>query len=179
MDAAKKNSIEVREMQLEDLPGVYALGEAVFTADKWPSLYRTWDEYEPVGLFNSDGEFCLVAERDDRLAGFALGSLIDKRNSSWSYGYLTWLAVDPELKRSGIASKLIDAITDAFIRAGARMMIVDTDARNKPAIKLFRKHNFLREDLHVYLSKNLTSHPDYRRLRGKKQAATRKRKDGD
>ena len=166
-------------MELEDLPGVYALGEAVFTADKWPSLYRTWDEYEPVGLFHSDGDFCLVAELNGRLAGFALGSLIDKRNSSWSYGYLTWLAVDPALKRSGIASKLISAITDAFIRAGARMMIVDTDARNKPAIKLFRKHNFLREDLHVYLSKNLTSHPDYRRLRSKKQAANRKRKNSE
>jgi ribosomal protein S18 acetylase RimI-like enzyme len=178
MDAPRKN-IEIREMELEDLPSVYALGEAVFTADKWPSLYRTWDEYEPVGLFHSDGDFCLVAELDDRLAGFALGSLIDKRNSSWSYGYLTWLAVDPELKRSGIASKLISAITDAFIRAGARMMIVDTDARNKPAIKLFRKHKFLHEDLHVYLSKNLTSHPDYRRLRSKKQAANRKRKNSE
>jgi ribosomal protein S18 acetylase RimI-like enzyme len=178
MDASKKN-LEIREMELEDLPGVYALGEAVFTADKWPSLYRTWDEYEPVGLFHSDGEFCLVAEYDARLAGFALGSLIDKRNSSWSYGYLTWLAVDPALKRSGIASKLISAITDAFIRAGARMMIVDTDARNKPAIKLFRKHDFLREDLHVYLSKNLTSHREYRRLRSKKPATSKKRKDGE
>ena len=165
-------------MELEDLPGVYALGESVFTADKWPSLYRTWDEYEPVGLFHSDGEFCLVAESEGRLAGFALGSLIDKRNSSWSYGYLTWLAVNPELKRSGIASKLISAITDAFIRAGARMMIVDTDARNKAAIKLFRKHDFLHEDLHVYLSKNLTSHPDYRRLRNRKQT-NRKRKGSE
>ncbi|HYQ73055.1 MAG TPA: GNAT family N-acetyltransferase [Gammaproteobacteria bacterium] len=178
MDTVKK-SIEVREMELEDLPGVYALGESVFTADKWPSLYRTWDEYEPVGLFHSDGEFCLVAESESRLAGFALGSLIDKRNSSWSYGYLTWLAVNPELKRSGIASKLIGGITDAFIRAGARMMIVDTDARNKPAIKLFRKHDFLHEDLHVYLSKNLTSHPDYRRLRGKKQGIPQKRKNDE
>lgn len=174
-----KKAIAIREMQLEDLAGVYALGETVFTADRWPSLYRTWDEYEPVGLFQSDGEFCLVAERNARLAGFALGSLIDKRHSAWSYGYLTWLAVDPSLKRSGIASRLISAITDAFIRAGARMMIVDTDARNKPAIKLFRKHDFLNEDLHVYLSKNLTGHRDYRRLRGRKAAAGRNRNNGD
>jgi ribosomal protein S18 acetylase RimI-like enzyme len=178
MNAAQKN-VEVREMELEDLPAVYALGESVFTADKWPSLYRTWDEYEAVGLFHSDGEFCLVAEYDDRLVGFALGSLIDKRNSAWSYGYLTWLAVDPELKRSGIASQLIEAITEAFIRAGARMMIVDTDAENKPAIKLFRKHDFLNEDRHVYLSKNLTYHPDYQRLRGQKQTARRTRKQDD
>jgi ribosomal protein S18 acetylase RimI-like enzyme len=155
-------------MELEDLPAVYALGEAVFTADKWPSLYRTWDEYEPVTLFSSDGEFCLVAEHDGRLAGFALGSLIDKRNSAWSYGYLTWLAVSPELKRGGIATHLIEAITQAFIRAGARMMIVDTDAQNQAAISFFRRHDFRQEYRHIYLSKNLTSHPDYRRLRRQK-----------
>lgn len=163
-------TINVREMELEDLPAVYALGESVFTADKWPSLYRTWDEYEAVGLFYSDGEFCYVAESKKKLAGFALGSLIDKRNSAWSYGYLTWLAIDPGQKRTGIASLLIAAITDAFIHAGARMMIVDTDADNKAAIKLFRKHNFLREDRHVYLSKNLASHPKYKNMRVKKKA---------
>lgn len=169
-----QKTVEVREMELEDLPAVYALGESVFTADKWPSLYRTWDEYEPVGLFHSDGEFCMVAEYDGQLAGFALGSLIDKRNSAWSYGYLTWLAVDPGLKGKGIGSQLIEAITEAFILAGARMMIVDTDADNKPAIRLFRKHDFLHEDRHVYLSKNLTYHPDYQRLRAQKPVRRRK-----
>jgi ribosomal protein S18 acetylase RimI-like enzyme len=169
MHAAIHDSVIVREMELEDLPAVYALGEAVFTADKWPSLYRTWDEYEAVSLFNSDGEFCIVAEYDERLVGFALGSLIEKRKSAWSYGYLTWLAVDPTLKRQGIATRLVDAITETFIRAGARMMIVDTDAENAAAIKFFRRHDFRNEDRHVYLSKNLTSHPDYQRLRRQRQ----------
>ena len=155
-------------MKLEDIPAVYALGEAVFTADKWPSLYRTWDEYEPITLFSTDGDFCFVAEYQDRVAGFALGSLIDKRKSAWIYGYLTWLAVDPAVKRSGIATLLMDEITAAFIRAGARMMIVDTDADNDVAISFFRRHDFRHEDRHVYLSKNLTSHPDYQRLRRQK-----------
>lgn len=168
MQSVANRTVTVRELELEDLPAVYALGEAVFTADKWPSLYRTWDEYEAVGLFHSDGEFCFVAEHDQRVVGFALGSLIDKRKSAWSYGYLTWLAVDPKLKRSGIATQLMDAITEAFIRAGARMMIVDTDADNETAISFFHRHDFRNEDRHVYLSKNLTSHPDYRRLRRQK-----------
>ncbi|MGB5606749.1 MAG: GNAT family N-acetyltransferase [Gammaproteobacteria bacterium] len=168
MKATKKN-INVRVMELEDLPAVYALGETVFTADKWPSLYRTWDEYEAVSLFYSDGEFCFVAECKDKLVGFALGSFIDKRNTAWSYGYLTWLATDPEQKRSGVATSLIAAITDAFIRVGARMMIVDTDAENKEAIKLFRKHKFLNENRHIYLSKNLASHPKYKHKHVKKK----------
>ena len=135
MDASKKN-LEIREMELEDLPGVYAMGEAVFTADKWPSLYRTWDEYEPVGLFHSDGEFCLVAERKGKLAGFALGSLIDKRNSAWSYGYLTWLAVDPALKRGGIRQEGICGLyrqTDPVGPQG-RAEIQDPVQKNRIAV---------------------------------------------
>ena len=165
MQMSSDSELEIREMVLEDLSPVYALGEKVFTADRWPSLYRTWDEYEPVTLFTSDGEFCFVAELDGTLVGFALGSLIDKRKSAWSYGYLTWLAVEPDLTRSGVASKLVEAITEAFILAGARMMIVDTDAENDAAIRFFRRHDFGNDDRHVYLSKNLTSHPDYQRLR--------------
>jgi len=165
MSSNPARAVEIREMELEDIPAVYSLGESVFTADKWPSLYRTWDEYEPVTLFTADGEFCFVAELDGRVVGFALGSLIDKRKSAWSYGYLTWLAVDPKLKRSGIASHLMDAITEAYLKAGARMMIVDTDAENETAIHFFRRHGFGNEDRHIYLSKNLTAHPAYRRLR--------------
>lgn len=165
MQSKNQRNFTIREMELEDLPAVYALGEAVFTADKWPSLYRTWDEYEPVGLFNSDGEFCFVADSGDSVVGFALGALIDKRRSAWSYGYLTWLAVDPTWGRSGIATQLMEQITIAFIRAGARMMIVDTDAENDVAISFFRRHDFSKQERHVYLSKNLSSHPDYQRLR--------------
>lgn len=165
--------IEIREMRLEDLPAVYALGESVFTADKWPSLYRTWDEYEPVGLYYSDGEYCFVAEHKKRVAGFALGSLIDKRNSAWTYGYLTWLAVEPALKRGGIATRLIETITDAFIQSGARIMIADTDPDNRAAVKLFHKHGFVHEERHVYLSKNLAKHPRYQDLRVKKKTPAR------
>lgn len=168
MQNANGKNIAIRELTLEDLPVVYAIGEKVFTADKWPSLYRTWDEYEPVRMFTSDGEFCFVAERDDKVVGFALGSLIDKRKSAWCYGYLVWIAVTPKLKRSGVATRLIDTLTEAFLRAGARMMIVDTDAENDSAISFFRNHGFGNEDRHVYMSKNLTNHPDYQRLRRNK-----------
>ena len=61
MQNPSNRSFHIREMKLEDIPAVYALGEAVFTADKWPSLYRTWDEYEPITLFSTDGDFCFVA----------------------------------------------------------------------------------------------------------------------
>jgi len=161
--------LELREMELDDLPLVYSLGEKLFTAERWPSLYRTWDEYEMLDIFTSDGEFCLVAELDGRIVGFALGSLIEKRRSAWTYGWLIWFGVEQELKGCGIGTRLLNQLTQQFIEHGARMMIVDTDIDNLEALDFFDKHGFGDRIGHVYLSKNLTSHPAYLRRRGKKK----------
>lgn len=160
--------VTVREMELEDLPRVFALGEKLFTAEKWPNLYRTWDEYEVIELFASDGETCLVAEVDDLLVGFALGTLIEKRRSAWTYGYLLWLGIDPDVQRRGVAGRLVSRLTDVFIELGARMVLVDTDAENDAALAFFRLQGFGNESAHVYLNRNLSTHPGYIRKRAKR-----------
>ena len=58
----KSGSLVIRQMEIDDLADVFHLGEKLFTAREVPNLYRTWDEYEVVNLFQSDPEFCLVAE---------------------------------------------------------------------------------------------------------------------
>ena len=50
---------------------------------------------------------------------------------------------------------------DKFIELGARMILVDTDANNEPAIRFFKKIGFNHDNKHVYLSMNLTHDPDY------------------
>lgn len=157
--------IEIREAELEDLPHVFALGERLFTADLWPTLYRTWDEYEVVELFATDGDTCLVAEMENKVVGFALGTMIEKRRSSWTYGYLLWLGVDPGVSRRGVGARLVRRITDVFIQNGARMLLVDTDAENERAIEFFKAQGFGNLSEHVYLTKNLTRDPGYAKQR--------------
>ena len=162
-------SVLIRTMRLQDLAKVFELGEELFTAEKWPALYRTWDEFAPVEFFASDGEFCLVAvleseedgagEDDELVVGFALGTLLEKRHSAWSYGYLVWMGVDPTLKGRGIGRKLLAALTDLFVENGARMMLVDTAADNEGALNFFRSQGFGHALEHVYLSRNLDKHP--------------------
>ncbi len=161
----EREAPEIREMELGDLEPVYLLGERLFTADRWPSLYRTWDEYELAALFVSDGELCFVAEADERVIGFAIGTLIDKRGSAWTYAHLLWLGVDPEYRGSGVAKRLLDRFTDTCIEEGARMMMVDTASENTGALKFFQGQGFGKALQHVYLSKNLTGLPEYRRKR--------------
>ena len=171
-ERASAGGVTIREMELEDLSAVYSLGEKLFTAEKWPNLYRTWDEYELVELFSSDGEFCLVAEVNDNIVGFILGTLIEKRRRAWSYGWLIWLGLDTNFKRRGIGRRLLNNLTERFIEHGARIMLADTDAENYEALTFFKKQGFGDETEHVYLSRNLRTHPEY--LRRKEEKLSKK-----
>ena len=147
--------IHIREMIIEDIPKVFLLGERLFTAEDVQNLHRTWDEYETVSLFQSDTEYCLVAEADDRVVGFALGTVIDKRKSSWTYGYLLWFGVDPEFQREGLALRLFRQFKHRVAEGGARILMADTQADNEAALAFFRDQGFDNEEKHIYLSMNI------------------------
>lgn len=169
-DADKKRrrqNLVIRQMEIDDLAEVFHLGEKLFTARLVPNLYRTWDEYEVVGLFQSDPEFCLVAEIDDEIVGFALGTTVSKSHSAWKYGHLVWLGIEPGLRRQGIADRLFKHFRDLMLESGVRMLLVDTEADNLPALQFFRKMGFGSPQEHIYMSLNLASHQ--RRQRGKKE----------
>lgn len=154
--------VTIREMELDDLAPVYHLGERLFTCDLYPFLYRTWDEWEVVGHYNTDPEFSLVAEVDDVLAGFIIGTLISK--ASWTYGYIVWLGVDPLFHSTGLAHKLFDRLVERMVEEGARYLIADTDPSNTAALKFFTKKGFKDEREHVVLSMNLSRSERYRVL---------------
>ena len=161
-------SYEIREMELEDLYRVYALGEQLYTAEDWPNLYRTWDETDIITNYTTDGEFCWVAETDaGEIVGFALGAMLEKQRNSWVYGWLDWLGVHAAWQGKGVGKRLLDKLTDLFIEQGARMILIDTEADNEKALRFFQKEGFGNPNEHVYLSRNLTRDPEYlKRKRG-------------
>jgi len=154
--------IEIRDMGIDDLAPVYHLGERLFTSDLYPSLYRTWEEWEVIGFYNTDPEYCLVADAEGQLAGFVLGTVINK--PSWTYGYIVWLGVSPDFQRRGIADRLVDTLVERMIEEGARFMLVDTDPTNEPAINFFSRKGFGNARKHVFLSLNLSKHEYYGKL---------------
>ena len=155
----KRSAYRIRPLEVDDVAAVFHLGEKLFTARKVPNLYRTWDEYEVVGLFQSDSDYCFVVETCDQLVGFTLGTMISKTRSAWKYGHLIWMGVDPAHARSGIAEKMFKHFRELMSKAGVRMLIVDTEADNLPALQFFRKMGFSNPQQHIYLSLNLSSRP--------------------
>ncbi len=163
----KRSSLVIRQMEIDDLAHVFHLGERIFTAREVPNLYRTWDEYEVVNLFQSDPEFCLVAESDEQIVGFLLGTTIEKSHSAWKYGHLVWLGVEPESYRQGIAVKLFSQFRDLMLESGVRMLLTDTEADNLPALHFFRKMGFGHPQQHIYMTLNLSG--QQRQLREKRE----------
>lgn len=166
----------IREMEIDDLAPVYHLGEMLFKADEAPNMYRTWDSYEVVGLFHSDTEFCLVAEHDERIVGFLLGTTIIKSHSAWKYGYLIWLGVHPDAQQHGVAEKLFLKFKEIMIDQGIRMLMVDTSAENLAALHFFRKQGFGHPQQHIYLTLNLQGEIQRLKKRGENHHGTKPEK---
>ena len=163
MDAEKERVLRIREMTIDDLSEVFHIGEEIFTSEYSPVLYRSWDEYEITTLFNSDSELCLVAEADEEILGFALGTTVEKQHSAWKYGYLVWLGVRRGLQKGGTGERLFRELKRRMVEQGVRMMIIDTDADNEAGIRFFKKQGFGNIQQHVYMTLNLSRRPRRRR----------------
>lgn len=148
-------TVVIRPATIDDLAAVFHLGEKVFTSQDFSNLYRTWDEYEVTHLFNSEPEHLLVAVCGTRVVGFAMGTVIDKARSAWNYGHLLWLGVDPEFSQRGIGSMLFDHFREVMEEEGVRMLMVDTQADNDPAVDFFLRKGFENPTDHVYMTLNL------------------------
>lgn len=142
-------------MEIDDLPRVFHLGERLFTSQRVPNLYRMWDQFEVTSIFQDDPELCIVAEIEETLAGFAVGTTYKKYHSAWKYGHLIWLGVDPEYTRFRVATKLFRNFRDIVQDMGVRMLLIDTDAENAPALEFFKKMGFGNPRNHIYMTLNL------------------------
>jgi ribosomal protein S18 acetylase RimI-like enzyme len=148
-------AVTIRTMRIEHIAPVFQLGERLFTLSEAPNLYRTWDEYEVIDIYRNDPTSCFVAEMEDRVVGFLLGTIIDKRNSPRKYGYLVWLGVQGDLKGKGIGKRLFSEYRKKMEEEGVRMLLVDTDPRNKEALGFFGRCGFTSPQDHVYLTLRL------------------------
>lgn len=152
----KKIDVTVREMAIDDISPVFHLGERLFTSRDVPNLYHHWDEYEVLGAYYDDPEYCFVADCDGTIVGFVLGTTIQKRRSAWKYGYLVWMGVETSFQGRGIGERLFDRFLEVMLEDGVRMILMDTEADNEGALNFFKKLGFGRPADHVYLSLNLS-----------------------
>jgi ribosomal protein S18 acetylase RimI-like enzyme len=148
--------VEIRQMEIDDLGAVYHLGEALFTSEEFPILYRTWDPFEVTDHFTSDPEYCMVAEARGKVVGFVLATTIEKEGTAWKkYGYLSWIGINDDYQRTGLGRRLYRRFEQQLRKTGARMVIADTEAENDDALAFFDSLGFSISRRHVWLGKTL------------------------
>ena len=92
-----EETLDIRDMKIDDFAEVFHLGEQLFTSDYSPSMYRTWDEYEITTLYNSDCELCLVEEDEDEhvLAFLDIGPISRERRALFEIRSIVVLGIGP------------------------------------------------------------------------------------
>ena len=95
----------------------------------------------------------LVAEIDNEVVGFALGSTLERIEKK--FGYLIWLGVNPNIKGKGVGTLLYKEyerlIQEQYPEI--RTIIIDTQESNTTAIKFFSRFGFEITDTFIYLCK--------------------------
>jgi [ribosomal protein S18]-alanine N-acetyltransferase len=123
----ERATVEIRPLNYSDLPAVAAIERRAFPTP-WSIAMFVLELSKPTGL-------CLAALRDGVLVGYTICSRYD---TVW---HVMNIAVEPELRRQGIASALLDEL---YARAGDETAQFTLEVRrsNHPAIELYQRDGF-------------------------------------
>lgn len=91
-------------------------------------------------------------ENGELLAFYTFHLFNEKRNKNRKDGYLEQLAVSPKAKRTGIGTKMLDAILAIAQQIGATYMLSDTACRAVSSVRWHFKNQFLLYGLESYSS---------------------------
>ena len=123
-----QSDILIRPMTETDLPRVLEIEKACFP-DPWTEgIFRSSLSDEP--------EIWFAADKDGTLLGYAgMQTVLDE-------GYIDNIAVDPGLRRMGVASALLNAMETEAKAQKLAFLSLEVRAGNTPAIALYARFGF-------------------------------------
>jgi len=141
-DHEPTDSWPVRAILDDDAPSLGALMLAAYRdtvddegeteADAIAEIERTME-----GSYGAPLHDCsFVVEDGNRIVGASMVTLFE------SDPFLTYLIVDPQMKRRGIGTFLVEACGDALLSAGYATLDLFVTEANEPAVNLYRKLGF-------------------------------------
>lgn len=111
-------AIEADGPRIQDI----AARTGFFSQEEVECVAALWEDYLTVGPVVGGYNF-IVDREGDRILGFACYGPRDLTTGVFD---LYWIAVDPDLHRSGVGRRLLVASEEAVCKAGGRMLIAET-----------------------------------------------------
>jgi ribosomal-protein-alanine N-acetyltransferase len=123
----ERAQLEIRPLSYTDLPAVATIERRAFPTP-WSIAMFVLELSKPSGL-------CLAALRDGELVGYTICSRYD---TVW---HVMNIAVEPDLRRQGIASALL---AELYVRAddGTARFTLEVRRSNHAAIELYQRDGF-------------------------------------
>lgn len=127
---------KIRPMQMKDLSAVFQLGNSIFTASKYPNMYRLWDDFTVVENYHESDEFCFVVQTTAKedLIGFVLGKTVTKE-ATGTRGYIQWIAVAPAYRRKGLATQLLNHFSAVASTKNVSVLLAELQPTTGPPLK--------------------------------------------
>ncbi len=112
----------------------YLTTEQIFTIDRKISRMKQPISY--VDLISGDVseliDYGFVAEVKGHVRGFILGKVVPVGESAIRTGEILIMGVHPDYWRKGVASALVQAISEKYRSRGIRTVKIEIDHRDKP-----------------------------------------------
>jgi len=141
----------VRTVRRGDLDQVIAIDATVTGLEKrkyWASVYRRY------GAGGSSEPQFLVAIAKGRVVGFVIGEVRDWEFGSPPCGWVFAINVAPQARLGGVGTRLLEAISASFRRAGVRKLRTMLARDNTLILSFFRSHGMMAGPL-ISLEMNL------------------------
>jgi ribosomal-protein-alanine N-acetyltransferase len=124
-------NIEFALMQDYHLPAVFELEESLFAGEEWSR-----DQFRSELSMVPDTRMYWVALDDKRVVGYFGEMIID------DFADIATVALAPEYRRQGIATRMVNTMIAEAVRRGATRMLLEVRVDNTAAIELYRKLGF-------------------------------------
>lgn len=124
---------EIVPMDRGHIPQIVALEQACFTSPWTETMLSD-------ALFDPQASFIVAEDGEGNVLGYAgLHAILDE-------GYIDNVAVEPDARRHGVASALLDVFC-RFGEVNLSFLTLEVRASNQAAIALYEKHGFTQAGL--------------------------------
>ena len=134
------DALVIRPVRRGDLDPVIAIDATVTGLEKrkyWASVYRRY------GAGDLRERQFLVALLDSRVVGFVIGEVRDWEFGSPPCGWVFAIDVDPQARLGGVGTRLLEAISAGFRRAGVRKLRTMLARDNTLILSFFRSQGLM------------------------------------
>ena len=140
MTAPSAEALRVRPAAVADLEQVIAIDAEITGLAKTDYWYELFDRY---GGGHSRQRLFLVAEAGRAIQGFVIGEVRDWEFGSPPCGWVFAIDVRPDARQAGVGTRLLEAISALFRRAGVTKLRTMLASDNTLILSFFRSQGMM------------------------------------